>query len=361
MNLHELVGKKTYIYGTGKFASRIKEVLEKENIKVLAFLELNKEISTFEQLPVINSSHFEKLDKIFPVIVGLGNPQADIQVVTSSLGESCFRIINPIQFAVSAYESGHKFENYWLTGDMSIYSKNEKEIEFARSLLSDEKSKVIFDDILKYRKTGEINYQPERLEVSLQYIAPDLPWKNFFSHGLNVLDGGAFDGDTYENFKKAGIRINSWTFVEPDLNNFEVLLSRYSNLNDQFQFINLALSLEVSELNFDSTSDVNNGSKLSTTGSQKISVTNIDAISFRHVPNFIKLDIEGEELRALQGGRQTITKNKPVLAISIYHLPSDHWKIITYINLIMPGGKFFIRVHGAQTFDSVLYYFPRIE
>jgi hypothetical protein len=42
MNLLELAGKKTYIYGTGKFASRIKGVLQKENIEVLAFLELNK-------------------------------------------------------------------------------------------------------------------------------------------------------------------------------------------------------------------------------------------------------------------------------------------------------------------------------
>jgi FkbM family methyltransferase len=361
MDLHELVGKKTYIYGTGKFASRIKEVLEKENIEVLAFLELNKDISLFEQIPVIQSDNFEKLDKIFPVIVGLGNPQADIQVAITSLNDSNLQVINPIQFAISAFNSGHKFENYWLTGDMSIYSENGKEMEFARSLLSDEKSKVIFDNILKYRKTGEINCLPERQPVSLQYIAPDLPWKGFFDRGLNVLDGGAFNGDTFENFKKAGIKIDSWTFVEPDFNNFNVILSSYPNSNKQFQFLNVALSREIKQLNFDSTSNFNNGSKLSTSGNQKISVINIDSIAFRHVPNFIKLDIEGEELSALQGGVQTITTNKPVLAISIYHLPSDHWKIINYINLLMPNGKFFIRVHGAQTFDSVLYYFPRIE
>jgi hypothetical protein len=124
MNLHELVGKKTYIYGTGKFALRIKDVLEKEGIEVLAFLELDKKISSFEQIPVIQSGNFENLDKIFPVIVGLGNPQADIQVVATSLEDSNLQVLNPIQFAISAFNSGHRFENYWLAGDLNLYTES---------------------------------------------------------------------------------------------------------------------------------------------------------------------------------------------------------------------------------------------
>jgi hypothetical protein len=54
MNLLELVGKETYIYGTGKFASRIKGVLEKENIEVLAFLELNKKFHHLNKYPSFN-------------------------------------------------------------------------------------------------------------------------------------------------------------------------------------------------------------------------------------------------------------------------------------------------------------------
>jgi FkbM family methyltransferase len=360
MNLHKLVGKKTYIYGTGKFASRIKEVLEKENIEVLAFLELNKEISTFEQLPVINSSHFEKLDKIFPVIVGLGNPQADIQVVTSSLGESCFRIINPIQFAVSAYESGHRFENYWLTGDLSIYGDHKQEIEVAKSLLSDEKSKNIFESIIQYRKTGEVLLLPERYEVKFQYLAPDLPWNEILNEELHVLDGGAFDGDTYDNFTSAGTQIGSWIFIEPDQVNFSKIISKYKTPHHENYFIQAALSSRNGTARFESTSDLNNGSRMHSDGGDSTTLITIDSIDLKVGTNFIKLDIEGEELNALKGASETIAKYRPVLAISTYHLPEHHWEILTFIDSLGFNYKFYLRVHGEQTFDAVLYGFPSL-
>lgn len=48
--------------------------------------------------------------------------------------------------------------------------------------------------------------------------------------------------------------------------------------------------------------------------------------------DFIKLDIEGAEPRAIQGGRNTLAGNKPRLAISAYHAP-DHPATIPQITL----------------------------
>ena len=361
MKLKNFIGNKAYIYGTGNFALRIMNVLDEEKIDVNAFLEISKEIYTFDNLPVYKLNQFENLDKTIPVIIGLGNPQADIKFITTQLETSGFQIINPIQFAIYAFNSGHTFENYWLTGDLSIYHKHKNEIALARSLLKDEKSKQIFDEVMEYRKTGKIETLPEKLDVSVQYIAPDLPWNDTFDRGLNVLDGGAFDGDTYENFKKAGIKVNSWVFVEPDVNNFSTLLSKYSHLNENFSFLNIALSSKNTKLHFQSSSNVDNGSKLSSFGNAIISVLNIDSIEFRTNPNFIKLDIEGEELNALLGGSQTISLEKPIIAVSVYHTPLHHWQIINYIDSILPRSSYYLRIHGNQTFDSILYVFPNIE
>ena len=176
MKLKDLIGNKAYIYGTGNFALRIKNVLNAENIDVNAFLELNKEIPTCDLLPVYKLDEFQNLDKSIPVIIGLGNPQVDIKIVTIQLESSGFRTINPIQFAIKAFNSGYSFENYWLNGDLSIYTENFQQIQKARALLSDEKSKQIFDDILCYRQTGKIEYLPQKSHVSEQYLAPDLPW-----------------------------------------------------------------------------------------------------------------------------------------------------------------------------------------
>ena len=352
MKLKDLIGNKAYIYGTGSFALRIKNVLKEERIDVNAFLELNKEISTYDRLPVYKLDEFPNLDKSIPVIIGLGNPQADIKIVTMQLESSGFRTINPIQFAISA------FECYWLTGDLSVYKEKEPEISLARSLLGDEKSIDIFDHIIEYRKTGKIQHLPEKLDVSLQYIAPDLPWGNTFINGLDVLDGGAFDGDTYEYFKKAKLKINSWAFVEPDPYNFNILQSKFNNLGNNFEFFNFALSSKIGHLNFEVRSGSDNGSKITEDGLQKISVVTLDSITLRHQPNFIKLDIEGEELNALQGGSGLLELSKAVLAVSIYHKPVHHWEIVNYLSSLLPKSRFFLRVHGHQTFDSILYCFP---
>ena len=52
--------------------------------------------------------------------------------------------------------------------------------------------------------------------------------------------------------------------------------------------------------------------------------------------DFIKMDIEGAEKQALEGGRQTIKNFKPRLAIATEHLPDDAVKIPEVIRGIVP-------------------------
>ena len=361
MKLTNLIGSKAYIYGTGSFALRIKNVLNEEKITVNAFLEISKEIDTFDSLPVYQFGNFYSLDKTIPVIIGLGNPQADIASVTIKLETSGFQVLNPIQFAIYAFDSGYSFENYWLTGDISLYETNRNEIDFARTLLSDKKSKTVFDQILKYRTNGNVEYLPKTYDVSLQYLAPDLPWGNLLESELNVLDGGSFDGDTFEYFKAADLRIGSWNFIEPDKVNFERILEKYGKCDSLFNFINAALSDHPGHMNFQSTNGFGNGSKIVNTGDDLTSVFTIDSLNYIKPVNFLKLDIEGQELNALKGSVKTITNNLPVLAISIYHLPTDHWKILLWIYSLNLNYNYFIRVHGDQTFDTILYAIPALN
>ena len=59
---------------------------------------------------------------------------------------------------------------------------------------------------------------------------------------------------------------------------------------------------------------------------QKFPLTTIDKlVAELNLPkvDFIKMDIEGAEVKALHGGRQTIAKYKPRMALSAYHV-ADH-------------------------------------
>ena len=86
----------------------------------------------------------------------------------------------------------------------------------------------------------------------------------------------------------------------------------------------------------------------------KIHTIDIDSVINGKV-TFIKMDIEGAELNALKGAEKTIIRNKPKLAICIYHKPEDMWQIPRYIDSLVPEYKFYIRHFGMRYAGTILY------
>jgi FkbM family methyltransferase len=70
---------------------------------------------------------------------------------------------------------------------------------------------------------------------------------------------------------------------------------------------------------------------------------------------FLKMDIEGAEIEALMGASEILKTNKPLLAISIYHIPSDLWRIPLLIHSINPSYSFYISQHAPLLTETVLY------
>ena len=73
---------------------------------------------------------------------------------------------------------------------------------------------------------------------------------------------------------------------------------------------------------------------------------------------FIKMDIEGAEYEALLGAKETIQKNKPKLAISIYHKPEDIISIPKLIKSMVPNYRLYIRHYSNADNETVLYANP---
>ncbi len=70
---------------------------------------------------------------------------------------------------------------------------------------------------------------------------------------------------------------------------------------------------------------------------------------------FIKMDIEGAELSALQGAAGIITRDRPFLAISVYHKPGDTLAIMGYLHELVPEYRFSLRHYGPLFYETVLY------
>ena len=71
--------------------------------------------------------------------------------------------------------------------------------------------------------------------------------------------------------------------------------------------------------------------------------------------SFIKMDIEGAELPALNGAEKIIQRHKPKLAVCVYHKREDLITIPQYIKSIVPEYKFYLRVHFPYASELVLY------
>ena len=73
--------------------------------------------------------------------------------------------------------------------------------------------------------------------------------------------------------------------------------------------------------------------------------------------DYIKMDIEGAEWDALHGAEMTIRRNRPKLAISIYHSNEDMLRIIEYIHELVPEYRLYVRAHTMGIAETILYAF----
>lgn len=85
--------------------------------------------------------------------------------------------------------------------------------------------------------------------------------------------------------------------------------------------------------------------------------TTLDDYASDRLPrvDFIKMDIEGAELDAIEGARDLIQAHKPRLAISAYHKPEDLWEIPQKLKALNPRYDFIFGHHSPVHWESVFY------
>ena len=73
---------------------------------------------------------------------------------------------------------------------------------------------------------------------------------------------------------------------------------------------------------------------------------------------FIKMDIEGAEIDALRGAAEIVRQDKPVLALCVYHLQSDIWKIPLLMRELFHDYRFYLRCYEGDGWQTVAYAVP---
>lgn len=342
-----------FIYGTGGMAQSVYRVLTEKGLVVSGFLDHRASVNPFlNGLPILTPENASGAI----VVIGIHNRDADVPVIIEGLKISgAERIINPVE--LYDFFSDELGIRYWLT-KKDYYFSFKSLIEEVGSIWADEASQSLYTSILEFRINGDYSVLPQP-DLARQYFPLDIPaWKT----PLRFVDCGAFDGDTLLNFQKSNIPFEAVSAFEPDERNFG-RLARFVHANEgYFRSANLwpcGVSSSIRQLSFDT--GHGEASAVSFGGSSTVQCVSLDEAIPNFMPNLIKMDIEGAELDALLGARNLIRKSHTGLAISIYHRPEHLWQIPLLIeDLAMGHYQYYLRVHGFNDFDLVLYCIPII-
>ena len=182
---------------------------------------------------------------------------------------------------------------------------------------------------------------------------------DFFSAEQDEIfvDAGAFNGDTTIEFASwAGNNYKKAFVLEPQPDmclEIENKIQKVGLTNVVIE--NCAAWDKDEELLFSVSGIGGSASRPDADGELLARGKTIDDIVDGEKVTYIKMDVEGSELKALAGAKRTILKYKPKLAISIYHKPYDVIGLADYILELVPEYHLGIRHYFSNTWETVVY------
>ena len=247
--------------------------------------------------------------------------------------------------------------------DRAFAKAHQKELHEAFSLLSDDESRRIFENVVQFKLTGKIDFLMDAVSdpdtVMRELIAPHCITR--------AADLGAYNGDTVRellDYPDSSL-YKIWT-MEPDIRNFRKLKA-YADAEMRANVLPFAAGAwnERTTLYFDGSGNRNasfDSNRSVTLAERPVKLTEITAETLDNVlggetVDYIKYDVEGSEKEAIMGSTATIRATYPTLLVSLYHRNEDIFKLPLLIRHEFPSYKKFYlrRFAGVPAWDLNLY------
>lgn len=335
--------KEIVIFGASGAGRKANSFFIKQGIKVIYFCDNDsaKWGKLVEGIEVISPEKLLEINngKIEIVISSMWSKEITKQLLNMGISN-----INPIPYNyIDYYSPDETLENI-------------KEFSALYELLADQDSRNILINLLRYR----ISYNFDYLSISQykQYFHPVVSPMQ----GDTIIDGGAFTGDTVNEFMEyLNYKCLVYSF-EPSPRIYQKLCSNLNKkeYNSQAFAINKGLAAQENRLSFFEDEKCPTGSCIAAEGNIFVNTVSIDQFFSEHhiSANLIKLDIEGFEMEAIMGARNTILRDKPRMQICLYHKLEDLYAIPLYIHKNFPECQysFYLGHHRNDgPYETVLY------
>ncbi|WP_306581783.1 FkbM family methyltransferase [Dokdonella sp.] len=214
--------------------------------------------------------------------------------------------------------------------------------------LADEESRLTLRDVVRFRLSCDPEYMRSyTVRAQDQYFEEFMKFSN-----ETFVDAGGFDGDTSEGFATRYPDYRKIFLFEPSTKNMEAAQRRLSAFRD-IEFRPIGLSDTAGTLGFND--DGGSASAITRATRSTIDVDTLDAAVPESV-SFIKMDLEGWEMNALQGARRHIAEERPKLAIAVYHDSADFRLVHQFVNAFGHDYRCYLR-HYTQGWSETIMYF----
>lgn len=347
--------KPLVIYGAGTLGRRVAAELTDRGAAPVSFADADesKQGSLVDGIPVFPPA--DAVSAAGPgccVIVAVWNPHGhSFQQTAHALSTAGCASVVPFP-AVAVGLPGF-LPHFFLDSPRILWDDRER-IALAYDALADAASREVFIAHLRWRLGTP---WPAR-------FVPDRP--QYFPEGLFVrrddevfVDCGAYDGDTVRSFIGLWPQFTLCHAYEPDPVNLERLRRMVGGLPaavaEKVVVHDAATSDSAGESRFDPRDD---GGRVAVDGGLVVRTVRLDDERLGSPPTLVKADVEGAEEATLRGAWRLVHEHLPVLAICVYHRPSDLWELPLLCRRLCSDYALHLRAHGFDGWETVLYAVP---
>ncbi len=389
--------KKLVLFGAGNYARQLvapSGFFKPEEIEFICDSDKEKWGTQLEGIPVVNPTALESNSDDYVVIISIIKSYGYyVKIIKKKLYQMGVKNVFSPKILVNSYNYNSRFHfvdgkrtDYWFHEKRSykLVNNHIDEINRVEDFLCDDLSKKIWERYIFYMKNN--------LNWFFYADMADDCYEHYFSDNLFtwekeeiLVDGGCYDGADTIWFQwiliQNGCELKKVYAFEPDNYNFNKIIEnvnaecdlrgeeQWSCENevyhkDWFNLYKYGLYNHNSTERFNfSTQEGQFGGAINKIKKEGETVKGKNAIETRCLDNivgeqkvtFIKFDLEGADYGAIWGAKETIKKNKPKLALCLYHEIEDLWRIPLLVKELVPEYKIYIRHHNNTRHEKILY------
>jgi FkbM family methyltransferase len=351
------------LYGAGGVGRDVLQVLTRDGVRVACVLDRRAQVGdTLSGVPVFRpeTCPLSDADRLrMPVVLSLFNREVDAPGIANVLHAAGFARVVPFVDLHASFcdELGDRF---WLT-NRRVLTDRRAEIEEAESIWADEASRMLFRRLVAFRTEGAYHESLRPDPANAQYLPRDVP-KWLGRRPIRFVDCGAYTGDTVTALLTQRLPLGALALFEPESHSFQTLRqvvhAHRQDIDGPATLWPCAVGSRCEMVNF--REGFGESSSVAVDGGARVQAVSLDDVLCGWEPSFVKMDIEGAEMDGLVGARHLIAQSQPDLAICVYHRPDHLWQIPIMLGTWteLANYRYYLRVHGFEGFDTVLYACP---